>query len=99
LLEVYWRTIAQRRVEPAAVVDFIDEAGKWRDHFVEALIVAEVNLLTLERLDKALGFAIIVRIAASPHRAEQRMRHQFVPIRLNRILCPAIRMVNQAWGG
>jgi hypothetical protein len=45
LFELHWREIAQRRVQPAPVVDLIDEAGKSRDHFVEALVVAKVNLL------------------------------------------------------
>jgi len=41
LLELYGCEIAQGRVQPPSVVDLIDEAGKPRDHLVEALVVAE----------------------------------------------------------
>jgi glutathione S-transferase len=94
--ELHWRKIAQRRVQPVPVVDFIDEAWQPRDHFIEALVITEVNLLAFERLHEALGFAVVVRIAPPSHRAHQPMRCQFVRIWLGRILCPAIRMVNQA---
>jgi hypothetical protein len=71
-------------VQPAPVVNLIDEARKPRDHLLEALVVAEVNLLALERLHEALGLAVVVRIAASSHRAHQPMRGQFAPIGLQR---------------
>jgi hypothetical protein len=50
LLELHWRDVAQGRVQPAAVVNLVDEARKARDDLIEGLIVAEVNLLALERL-------------------------------------------------
>jgi hypothetical protein len=57
LLELHRRDVAQGRVQPAAVVDLVDEARKARDDLIEGLIVAEVNLLALERLHETLCLA------------------------------------------
>jgi hypothetical protein len=47
LLELHWRDVAQSRVQPAAVVDLVDEVRKAHDNLIEGLVVAEVNFLAL----------------------------------------------------
>ncbi len=61
-------------MQPALVVDFIDEARKASDDLVEGLVIAQVDLLALERLHKALGLPFVVRITASAHRTDQPVR-------------------------
>ena len=67
LLELYWREITQRRVQPAVVVYLVDEVRKAGDDLIKAMLVAEVELLALERLHEAFRLCVIVRIAAAAH--------------------------------
>jgi hypothetical protein len=81
LLELHWCHIAQGRVQPALVIGVIDEARKVSDDLVEGLLVAQINLLALARLYKALGPLVVEGlITASANRADQPMRCKFAAI-------------------
>lgn len=43
MLELRWREIAQGRMQPAAVVDPVDEVPQASDDLVEALVVADIE--------------------------------------------------------
>ena len=97
LFELHRREITKSRVQPASVVNLVDEVREAGDDLFEALIVAEIDLLALEGLHEALRLAVVVGVAAPAHRAHHAMRRQFGPIGLGGVLRPAVGMMNQTW--
>ena len=73
VLELRWAEIAERGMQPAGVVDLIDEARKVGGHILEGFVVHQVDGFGLQRFHKTLGLGIVVRIAASAHRADETM--------------------------
>src|SRR3546814_1836173 len=58
-------------MEPSAIVDLVDEAGKILHHVGEALIGHRVDGFDLQGLHEALRLGVVVGIAAPAHRADQ----------------------------
>ena len=57
-LEFSWGEIAQRRVDPLAHIDIIQEAPNLVIGIMIVEILRQVNLLFLDRSDETLGVAI-----------------------------------------
>jgi hypothetical protein len=95
-LEPHGRKITERRVQSAGVVYRVDEAWKPRDHISVSSIVTQIDLFTLDRLYKALGFAVVVWITAATHRTEQAVVGKYAVIGLGSVLHAAIRVVDAA---
>src|SRR3954454_6109693 len=66
-LELDRRSIAERRMQPLAVVDLFDEGADLLAGIIDVAIVSSVDLLLLERLHEALGLGIVVGIADAAH--------------------------------
>jgi hypothetical protein len=64
ILELDRAPIPKRWVEPAFVVDLVDEARKRVNDIGERLVAAEIDFLGLERLYKALCLGVVIGVAA-----------------------------------
>src|SRR4051794_39068979 len=64
ILELRGAEIAEGGVEPARVVDLLDEAGKVVGNVVEGLECHWVDGFDLEHLHEALGLGVVVWVAA-----------------------------------
>ena len=60
ILEFDRAPVSERGVEPALVVDLVDEAWKRMDDVGECLVAAEIHLFGLERLHEALGLSVVI---------------------------------------
>src|SRR6516165_3730760 len=58
LFELNRREIPQRRVQPAPVVDFIDETGKPFGYIGEGPIVTQIDFPALEGLHETFRFGV-----------------------------------------
>src|SRR5579884_862765 len=96
LLKLHRSWITQGRMQPATVVHLVDEVRQPRHDLVEGLIVAQIDLLALECLHEALRLAVVIGVAAAPHRAHQPMRGKFAAIDLSGVLSTTVGMMNQA---
>ena len=67
ILELDWAPVSECGVEPARVVDLVDEVRKVGDDVGERLIVSEIDGLNFERFHEALGLGIVIRVAPPPH--------------------------------
>lgn len=68
-------------MEPAFVVDLLDEAGKVINDVVEGFEGHRVDRLDLQRLHEALRLGVVVKIASAAHRARQAVCfHRFAEI-------------------
>ena len=59
-LETHRTEISQCRVESSFVVDLIEEVRQVSHDVVEGLVVVEMNLFALQRLDEALRLRVVV---------------------------------------
>src|SRR5216684_6338007 len=59
LLELLWRPVAQRRMQPAAIVVLLDEGFEVRAQVIEVLILVGVDLLSLESFQEALATGVL----------------------------------------
>src|SRR5215211_1700932 len=66
-LEFYWRQISEARVQSLLVVDLLYELGYVPLCFLKAAVVLKVDLLHLQRSEKALGLGILVGVAYRSH--------------------------------
>jgi hypothetical protein len=67
ILELRGAEISERRVEPSAVVDLVDEAGKIGGDVFERLVFHHVDGLDLQGFHEAFGLRIVVGITAPAH--------------------------------
>ena len=91
--------ISERGVEPAFVVDLVDEVRKRVDDVGERLIAAEVDFLGLDSLHEALGLGVVIGDAAAAHRTAQPMLCERLAILIRGVLCSTIGMVHTSGGG
>lgn len=96
ILELLRAEIAERGMQSACVVDLIDEARKIGGDIVESLVGHRVDGLDLERFHVALGLGVIVWIAAAPHRSDETMFGEGLPVAPGRVLRAAVRVVDTA---
>ena len=96
ILELLRAEIAERGVQSAGVVDLIDEAWKVGSDVLEGLIGHGIDGLDLQRLHEALGLGVVVRIAAAPHRSDETMLGEGLPVAPGRVLRSAVRVVDTA---
>jgi hypothetical protein len=73
-------------MEPAVVVDILDEVGKVFSDIVEGFENDRVNSFDLQRLHEALGLGVVVGIASAAHRADQTLINKKLPVDLGGIL-------------
>src|SRR3989442_14389741 len=88
--------VSERGVEPALVVDLVDEAWKRMDDVGECLVAAEIHLFGLERLHEALGLSVVIGDTAPPHGAAQAMVAKHLPVLFCGILRPSVRVMDAA---
>src|SRR6516162_11624125 len=60
ILELRGAQVAERGVQPAGVVDLVNEAGKIRGDVLECFVVHKVDGFDLQRLDEAFGLGVVV---------------------------------------
>ena len=82
-------------MEPALVVDHLDEVGKVLGDVLESFECHRVDRLDLQRFHEAFSLGIIVRIAAATHRTDQAVGGQCVAVELGSVLRAAVGMMNQ----
>ena len=73
-------------MQSARVVDLIDEARKIGGDIIESLVGHRIDGLDLERFHEALGLGVIVWIAAAPHRSDETMFGEGLPVAPGRVL-------------
>jgi len=83
-------------VEPLAIIDLLQELTDALPGLVQVGILPEIDLLILERFDKALHLGIVVGIAAPAHADADARRLQQLGIRGRGLLHAAIRVMSQA---
>ena len=69
ILELRGAQVAERGVQPASVVDLVNEAGKIRGDVLECFVVHQVDGFDLQRLDEFFGLGVRLGISAPAHRA------------------------------
>src|SRR3990170_235433 len=99
ILELDRAPIAERGMEPAFVVDVVDEVRKRVNDVGERFVAAEVDLFGLDGLHEALGLGVVIRDATAAHRTAQPMFCEHLPIPIRSILCSTIRMVHTSKAG
>src|SRR5262245_29694565 len=67
ILELLWAEIAERGMEPAFVVDLLDEVGKVLGDVLEAFEGHRVDGFDLQGFHEAFRRGVVIRIAATPH--------------------------------
>src|SRR5262249_7609724 len=65
ILELRGAQVAERGVQPASVVDLVNEAGKIRGDVLECFVVHKVDGFDLQRLDEAFGLGRVQATACS----------------------------------
>src|SRR6266699_3552545 len=71
--------------------------GKEAATVVESLVLHQIDLLDLERLDKALGLGVVVRVAASTHRPLQAVLGKLGAVIFGSVLRTAIGVMDASW--
>ena len=89
--------MAERRMEPAFVVDLLEELRKVFDNILEGFENHRMDRLDLQRLHEALRLGVVIRVASAAHRADQAMVGKELPVDLGGILRAAIGMMDAAW--
>ena len=87
--------VAQRRMQPDAIVVLLDECGNVRTQVVEISIGIGVDLLLLERLHEALTTGVVIGVGRSAHAREHVVRSQQGHVCFGGLLDAAIRMMDQ----
>jgi hypothetical protein len=85
-------------VEPAAVVDALDEGADRVAGLAQIAIVSAVDLLLLECLHEALRLGVVVGIADAAHARLDAMRFQYARVLAASVLHAPIGMMDQAVG-
>jgi hypothetical protein len=80
--------IGQGRMEPAAVVDALDEGADRVAGLAQIAIVSAVDLLLLECLHEALRLGVVVGIADTAHARLDAMRFQYARVLATGVLHP-----------
>src|SRR5215813_2893148 len=96
LLELLRRPIAQRRVQPAAVVVLLDELLDVRTQVFQLPVLVGVDLFPFKRLEKAFATGVVVRIRWPTHARDHLVLLQDLHVFAGSVLHPTIRVVHQA---
>lgn len=95
-LELRGRQIAEAGMKTLDVVNVVEKPAEVRPCFLKVVVLAEVYLFFLERLEKTLGFGIIVRTARLAHARAGPNLAQAGDILGTGVLNASIRMMDQA---
>ncbi len=95
-LELLGGPIAQRRMQTAAVVVALDEVLDVRAQVIEILIIVDIDLLPLERLDEALTTGIVVGVRRPTHAGDRLLAAQAPHVGAGSVLHTAIGVMDQA---
>src|SRR5215813_3944203 len=98
ILELRGAQVAERGVQPASVVDLVNEAGKIRGDVLECFVVHQVDGFDLQRLDEAFGLGVVVGVSTPAHRADEPMLCEQLAVSLAGILQTSIRVMDTAPG-
>src|SRR5215813_10300211 len=98
ILELRGAQVAERGVQPASVVDLVNEAGKIRGDVLECFVVHKVDGFDLQRLDEAFGLGVVVGVSTPAHRADEPMLCEQLAVSLAGILRTSIRVMDTAPG-
>src|SRR5262249_41726745 len=90
ILRLRGAQVAERGVEPASVVDLVNEAGKIRGDVLECFVVHKVDGFDLQRLDEAFGLGVVVGVSTPAHRADEPMLCEQLAVSLAGILRTSI---------
>ena len=95
-LELLRRTIAQRRVQPDAIVVLVDEGFDVRAQMLEIPIVVGVDLLPLERFHEALAAGVVVGVRRPTHARDHLVLAEQLHVCAGGILHAPIGMMHHA---
>src|SRR5262245_35517130 len=98
ILELRGAQVAERGVQPASVVDLVNEAGKIRGDVLECFVVHKVDGFDLQRLDEAFGLGVVVGVSTPAPRADEPMLCEQLAVSLAGILRTSIRVMDTAPG-
>ncbi|WOS67253.1 hypothetical protein SFGR64A_30485 (plasmid) [Sinorhizobium fredii GR64] len=73
-------------MEPALVVDLLDEVGKVFGDVLEGFECHQIDRLDLQRFHEALGLGVVIRVSPATHRADQAVGGQCLAVELGSIL-------------
>src|SRR5208337_779273 len=66
-LELRWRAVIQRRVQPFLVVDHLQKLSNARIRVSQIAVLAAVHFLVLQRLQERFADGVVPRIAGARH--------------------------------
>src|ERR1700687_1547520 len=92
LLELFRRTVLERRVQPLPVIVLSDEDLQVRPQIPHVLVVARVNLFAFQGLDETLAERIVVGISRAAHTGKHLMPFQQADVVGTGVLHAAIGM-------
>jgi hypothetical protein len=94
VLELYRAQISECGMEPACVVDRVDEARKIGGDILKGFVGHQVHRLDLQCFHEALRLGGIVWIAAPAHRADEAVIAEELAVDLRGVLRSAVGMMH-----
>jgi hypothetical protein len=98
-LELYWRHIPDRGMQPLVIINFLKEVGKPILDLVQGSIFPEIHLLGFQGFDKTLSRCIGVGISLVGHTDAKAMLIEDLHIIARCLLNPPIGVMNDSCRG
>jgi hypothetical protein len=86
--------VPQRRVDPLAIVDLIEEPSHPPQRVVEVLVLREIDLLLLDRSHDPIGISMLFGFAHAHHADPHGAADQHLDVGRGGILHPLVGMMN-----
>ena len=96
LFKLLRRFVAQRRMEPPAIVVAVDENRDVFSQVIEVAVFVRINLLPLESLHEAFATGVVVRIRRPAHARNQFVLPQHCNVDAGCVLNAAVGMMHKA---
>src|ERR1700756_2081484 len=96
LLELAWRTIAERRMQAFLVIDFLQELLHRCLGFLQIAIFRTIDFLIFESLDKTFRQGIVIDVSAPTHADPDAMLLEYLRVIARRVLDTTVGVVHQS---
>ena len=98
-LELHWRHIPDRGMQPLVIINFLDEMGKPILDIVHGSIFPEIDLLGFQGFDETLNRRVVVRIPLAGHADAEAVLMEDIHIVTRGILNTPIGVMNDSCRG
>jgi hypothetical protein len=98
-LELYWRHIPDRGMQPLVIINFLKEVGKPILDLVQGSIFPEIHVLGFQGFDETLSRRVVVGIPLAGHTDAKAMLIEDLHVIARCILDPPIRVMNDSCRG